>query len=69
MKPITILRKMAKFGDRGFPHASLACYGPGDKKATWFSLLAGLVGFVEVRNSLGEKILKPRFGSGAELLG
>ena len=34
MKPITILRKKAKLGDQGFPRATLAFYGPDDKKAT-----------------------------------
>lgn len=34
MKPITILRKKAKLGDQGFPQATLAFYGPDDKKAT-----------------------------------
>jgi hypothetical protein len=31
---ITQLRKKAKQGDRGFPRATLAFYGPNDKKAT-----------------------------------
>ncbi len=34
MKPITMLRKKAKLGNQGFPRATLACYGPDDKKAT-----------------------------------
>jgi hypothetical protein len=34
VKPITILRKRAKLGDRGFPRATLAFYGPDDKRAT-----------------------------------
>jgi hypothetical protein len=34
MKPITILRKKAKLGDQGYPIATLAFYGPDDKKAT-----------------------------------
>ena len=34
MKPITLLRKKAKLGDQGFPRATLAYYGPDDKKAT-----------------------------------
>lgn len=33
-KPITSLRKKAKLGDQGFPRATLAFYGPDDKKAT-----------------------------------
>ena len=33
-KPITTLRKRAKLGDQGFPRATLAFYGPDDKKAT-----------------------------------
>ena len=33
-KPITILRKKAKRGNQGFPSATLAFYGPTDKKAT-----------------------------------
>ena len=33
-KPITTLRKKAKLGDMGFPSATLAFYGPDDKKAT-----------------------------------
>lgn len=33
-KPITILRKKAKLGDLGFPRATLAFYGPDDRKAT-----------------------------------
>jgi hypothetical protein len=34
VKPITILRKRAKLGDHGFPRATIAFYGPADKKAT-----------------------------------
>jgi hypothetical protein len=34
MKPITILRAKTKLGDRGVPRATLAFYGPDDKKAT-----------------------------------
>jgi len=34
MKPITTLRKKAKLGNQGFPQATLAFYGPDDKKAT-----------------------------------
>jgi len=34
MKPITQLRRLAKLGFRGFPQATLAYYGPDDKKAT-----------------------------------
>jgi hypothetical protein len=34
MKPITILRRKAKRGNQGFPLATLAYYGPDDKKAT-----------------------------------
>jgi hypothetical protein len=34
MKPITILRRKAKLGHRGFPLATLAFYGPDDRKAT-----------------------------------
>jgi hypothetical protein len=34
MKPITILRKKARRGNQGYPLATLACYGPDDKKAT-----------------------------------
>jgi hypothetical protein len=34
MKGITILRKKAKLGEQGFPRATLAFYGPDDKKAT-----------------------------------
>jgi hypothetical protein len=34
MKPITILRKKAKLGYRGFPQATLAFYGPDDQMAT-----------------------------------
>ena len=31
---ITLLRKKAKKGDQGFPRASIAFYGPDDRKAT-----------------------------------
>jgi hypothetical protein len=34
MRPITILRRKAKLGNQGFPLATLAFYGPDDKKAT-----------------------------------
>ena len=34
MKPITLLRKKAKLGNQEFPRATLAYYGPDDKKAT-----------------------------------
>lgn len=34
MKPITILRKKTKLGFRGYPQATLAFYGPDDRKAT-----------------------------------
>ena len=34
MKPITWLRKFAKRGDQGYPVATLAFYGPDDKKAS-----------------------------------
>jgi hypothetical protein len=34
MKPITQLRKKARLGNQGFPQATLAFYGPDDKKAT-----------------------------------
>jgi hypothetical protein len=34
MKPITWLRKLAKRGNRGYPLATLAFYGPDDKKAS-----------------------------------
>src|SRR5262249_30604216 len=34
VKPITLLRRKAKLGNRGFPLATLAFYGPDDKKAT-----------------------------------
>ena len=34
MKPITLLRKKSKLGDQGFPRATLAFYGPDDKRAT-----------------------------------
>jgi hypothetical protein len=33
-KPITQLRKRAKQGDRGFPRATLAFYGPDNSKGT-----------------------------------
>lgn len=33
-KPISILRKRAKPGDRGCPKATLAFYGPNDKRAS-----------------------------------
>ena len=33
-KPITILRRKAKLGDQGYPKATLAFYGPDDRKAT-----------------------------------
>ena len=33
-RPITTLRNKAKLGDQGFPRATLAFYGPDDKKAT-----------------------------------
>jgi len=33
-KAITILRKKAKGGDQGLPRATLAFYGPDDKKGT-----------------------------------
>ncbi len=33
-KPITILRKKAKAGDQGAPRATLAFYGPDDRRAT-----------------------------------
>jgi hypothetical protein len=33
-KPITCLRDKAKQGDQGFPRATLAFYGPDNKKAT-----------------------------------
>ena len=33
-KPITNLRNKAKLGDQGFPRATLAFYGPDNKKAT-----------------------------------
>jgi hypothetical protein len=32
MKPMTILRRKAKLGNQGFPLATLAYYGPDDKK-------------------------------------
>ena len=34
MKPITWLRKFDKRGDQGYPVATLAFYGPDDKKAS-----------------------------------
>jgi hypothetical protein len=34
MKPITRLRKRAKQGDLGFPKATLAFYGPDDRRAS-----------------------------------
>lgn len=34
MKPITLLRRKAKLGEQGFPRATLAFYGPDDRKAT-----------------------------------
>jgi hypothetical protein len=34
VKPITNLRRRAKLGNQGFPSATLAFYGPDDKKAT-----------------------------------
>jgi hypothetical protein len=34
MRPITWLRQLAKRGDRGYPVATLAFYGPDDKKAS-----------------------------------
>jgi hypothetical protein len=34
MKPITILRRRAKLGDQGYPMASVAFYGPDNKRAT-----------------------------------
>jgi len=33
-KPITNLRKKAKLGDQGHPKATLAFYGPDDRRAT-----------------------------------
>jgi hypothetical protein len=33
-KPISTLRKRARQGDRGFPKATLAFYGPDDKRAS-----------------------------------
>lgn len=33
-KPITNLRKKAKLGEQGYPRATLAFYGPDDRKAT-----------------------------------
>jgi len=33
-KPITILRKKSKAGDQGFPRATLAFYGPDNKRAS-----------------------------------
>ena len=34
MKPITWLRKIVKNGNRGYPVATIAFYGPDDKKAS-----------------------------------
>ena len=34
MKPITILRRRAKQGDQGNPRATIAYYGPDNRKAT-----------------------------------
>jgi hypothetical protein len=34
VKPLTLLRKKAKLGNRGFPQATLAFYGTDDKRAT-----------------------------------
>ena len=34
MKPITWLGKLAKRGERGYPVATLAFYGPDDRKAS-----------------------------------
>lgn len=34
MKPIAILRRRAKQGDQGYPMASIAFYGPNNKRAT-----------------------------------
>jgi hypothetical protein len=34
VKPITILRKLAKQGHRGYPVATVAFYGPDDRKAS-----------------------------------
>ena len=34
MKPIKLLRKKAKLGEQGLPRATLAFYGPDDKKAS-----------------------------------
>jgi hypothetical protein len=34
MKPITWLRRIAKRGNQGYPVATLAFYGPDDKKAS-----------------------------------
>ena len=34
VKPISRLRRRAKQGDRGLPRATLAFYGPDDKRAT-----------------------------------
>ena len=33
-KPITILRAKARQGDKGFPRATLAFYGPDDRRAS-----------------------------------
>jgi len=33
-KPITILRAKARRGDKGFPRATLAFYGPDDRRAS-----------------------------------
>jgi hypothetical protein len=41
MKPITWLRKLHKRGDRGYPVATLAFYGPDDKKA--FKAVLGII--------------------------
>ena len=42
MKPITILRRRAKQGDQGYPMASIAFYGPDDKRAT--KAVLGIIG-------------------------
>jgi hypothetical protein len=42
MKPITWLRKFAKRGDQGYPVATIAFYGPDDKKASKVSLGSSL---------------------------
>src|SRR5437588_12179362 len=34
MKPITMLRRRAKRGDKDYPMASIAFYGPDNKRAT-----------------------------------